>query len=130
MRSAKSVCGRLQKHQLWGHWFLFPTIFRALYDYEGLKRVFSNLQYLCDAMSNYFVTSRYVYWLLINTWPKNKNKKIEISIHLTFKNSFASTGKVNVFGDNVLFCHRNGSVFVFIERVKWNTLLKCLKYLA
>ncbi len=25
--SAESVCGRLQKHQLWRHKFLFPTIF-------------------------------------------------------------------------------------------------------
>ncbi len=41
VRSAESVCGRLQKHQLLRHKFLFLTIFRqffrALYDYELIQ---------------------------------------------------------------------------------------------
>ena len=37
---------------------IFPEI--VLYGYEGQKYLFCNLQYLCDAKSNYFETSEYV----------------------------------------------------------------------
>ncbi len=45
--------------------FYFRQFFRALTDdSEGLKKSFFNLQYLCNAMSDYYETSGYVYLAL------------------------------------------------------------------
>ncbi len=44
--------------------FYFRQFFRALYDYDSLKKAFFNLEYLCDVMTDCFETLGYVYLAL------------------------------------------------------------------
>ncbi len=78
--SAESVCGCLQKHQLWRHKFLFPAIlrhfFQALYDFKLFSSCnISAMQ--CTITLNLW---EMFIWLLINSWVKNK--KIEIFLFI------------------------------------------------
>ncbi len=66
--------------------FISEKLFRALHDYEGLKKHFSTCNISAMQCPITLKLRDMFIWLLINTWAKNK--KIEISVHLTFKIQF------------------------------------------